>query len=132
MSMRPLSETVLQLRMFELADVILYVPLQDYLEIWSLMAGRLSNTSNIPALCLVDPSPGKADARHNPHATAATHALPGVLANVGLALGALQPAIEIALVELRPHPGERVEKYVRAKIRLLLVQLMAALIVDET
>ncbi len=108
---------------------------QDLLAIWRLMTGewrRLSDSSNIPALCLVDPSPGKADARHNPHATAATHPLPGVFANVRLAFWALQPAIEIALVELRPHPGERVQKNVRAKVRLLPLQLIAALIVDDT
>jgi len=44
----------------------------------------------------------------------ALHALPGVLADVGVAFGTLEAAVELALLEFRPHPREGVEEVVAA------------------
>jgi hypothetical protein len=58
------------------------------------------------------PRPGRvnsaldqADRRQDPIATTALHALPSVLADVGMAFGTLETAVELALLELGPHPG---------------------------
>ena len=54
------------------------------------------------------------DRRQHPIATTALHALPGVLSDVGMAFGTLETAVELALLELGPHPGEGVEEVVAA------------------
>ena len=54
------------------------------------------------------------DRGQNPIATTALHPLPGVLADVRAALGALEAAVEFALLELGAHPGQGVEEVVAA------------------
>jgi len=46
--------------------------------------------------------------------TTTLHALPRVLADVGVAFRTLEAAVEFALLELGPHPGEGVEEVVAA------------------
>lgn len=54
------------------------------------------------------------DRRQNPFVTTALHALPSVLADVGVAFGTLEAAVELALLEFGPHPGEGIEEVVAA------------------
>lgn len=65
---------------------------------------------------LINSALRKTDRRHHPAATTALHALPGILANVVQAFGvwAVQASVQFALLELRAHPGERVEEVVCA------------------
>ncbi len=65
-------------------------------------------------LDFVDPTLGDANRRDDPLVTAALHALPGVLAHVGLALGTFEATVKFSLLELRPHPREWINEVVRA------------------
>lgn len=51
---------------------------------------------------------------NNPLAAATSHALPCILSYVGLALWTFKAAVQLSLLQFWPHPGERVDKVVRA------------------
>jgi hypothetical protein len=63
------------------------------------------NRSTRSRLHLVDLALCQANARDDPISATALHALPCILADVGLAFGAFEPAIQFALLELGTHPG---------------------------
>lgn len=65
---------------------------------------------------LIDAPLGKADSGNDPFVAAALHALPGVLAYVGMALGTLETAFQLALLELGAHPGERIQEVVSTRL----------------
>lgn len=62
--------------------------------------------------CFVNPAFGQTDTRKDPFSAAALHSLPSILTHVGMALGTLESAIQLALLELRAHPRQRIHKVV--------------------
>jgi hypothetical protein len=73
-----------------------------------------SNRAHRPHPGRVDSALDQTDRRQDPFVTTALHALPSVLADVGVAFGTLEAAVELALLEFGSHPGEGVEEVVAA------------------
>jgi len=75
---------------------------------------RSCSTTRRPHCPFIDATFGYADRRQHPVATAAPHALPRILADIGVAFGTLEATVEFALFELGAHPRQGFEEVVRA------------------
>jgi hypothetical protein len=73
-----------------------------------------SNRTRRPHPGRVNSALDQTDRRQDPFVATALHALPSVLADVGVAFGTLEAAVELALLEFGSHPGEGVEEVVAA------------------
>lgn len=88
----------------------------------------------------IDSSFRQADGRDNPVAAIAPHALPSVLAHVGPTLGAFETPIQLALLELRPHPRQGIDEIMRTvrdvqffcSLLTRLVHRRGSVVIDES
>ncbi|KAI7326862.1 hypothetical protein KC326_g104 [Hortaea werneckii] len=61
---------------------------------------------------------------NDPLATAALHPLPCILADVCITFWAFEPAVQLSLLQLRPHPRKRIKEVMSARCRPILLSSM--------